>query len=161
MKTDPLQYDKWIEEALRGVIRRALAKTAAEGLPGEHHFYIAFNTGAAGVAMPEFLKAQHPGEMTIVLQNQFEDLIVGDDSFTVTLKFGGKPQRLQIPLKAVVSFTDPSVNFGLHLKPGKTAGGGAGVQREGEADSGAAGGEDGEEEEKMGEVIALDTFRKK
>jgi len=167
MTLEPLRYDKWIEEALRSVIRRTLAYVAAEGAPGEHHFYITFRTGDDGVRIPQHLRAQYPDEMTIVLQNQFEDLEVDRDVFLVTLRFGGKSERLRVPLSAVTAFADPSVNFGLQLK--MTAFSSATEQADGPPEP-KAGSNDvaaepddapGEDETKTGQVIALDTFRKK
>ena len=116
MDQDPFQYDIWIEEALKSVIRRSLDYAAENGLPGEHHFYLSYRTDVEGVEIPAYLKAEHPEEMSIVLQHQFDELIVNEDAVWVTLKFRGKPERLRIPFEAMVSFADPSVNFGLQLK---------------------------------------------
>ncbi|MBM3733758.1 MAG: hypothetical protein FJW24_09920 [Acidimicrobiia bacterium] len=116
MTDDPLRYDLWIEDVFRSVVRRALEHTAKQGLPGDHHFYITFRTEAPGVRMPAYLKAQHPLEMTIVLQFQFDGLTVGDDGFSVALGFKGRRETLHIPFAAVSSFADPSVNFGLQFK---------------------------------------------
>ncbi|MCC7016829.1 MAG: hypothetical protein IT564_06465 [Rhodospirillales bacterium] len=116
MTDDPLRYDLWIEDAFRSVVRRALEYTATRGLPGDHHFYITFRTGSPGVRMPGYLKAQHSLEMTVVLQFKFDDLAVDDDGFSVTLSFKGKRENLYIPFAAVSSFADPSVNFGLQFK---------------------------------------------
>jgi hypothetical protein len=112
---DPIRYDQWLEEALRGVVRRALEHTRDNGLVGEHHYYITFDTDADGVQMPDHLRALHPNDMTIVLQNQFEYLDVDDDGFGVTLRFSGRPARLVVPFSALTAFADPSVNFGLQL----------------------------------------------
>ncbi len=167
MTTDPLRYDKWIEEALRSVIRRTLAYVAAEGPPGEHHFYVTFRTGEDGVRIPQHLRTQYPDEMTIVLQNQFQDLEVDRDVFLVTLKFAGKSERLRIPLSAVTAFADPSVNFGLQLKVNALAAnkedGAAQSEPEAGSNDVAADPYDmpTEDDKKTGEVIALDTFRKK
>ena len=116
MTDDPLRYELWIEDAFRSVVRRALDHTAAHGLPGDHHFYITYRTEAPGVRMPAYLKAQHPQEMTIVLQFKFDDLTINDDGFSVGLSFKGKRENLYIPFAAVSSFADPSVNFGLQFK---------------------------------------------
>ena len=173
MTTDPLRYDKWIDEALRGVIRRVLVHTAAECLPGDHHFYITFRTKTDGVALPGHLLAEHPDEMTIVLQHQFDDLVVDEDALQVTLYFKGKGERLRVPLDAVTAFADPSVNFGLELKtikvPGKALDRASGTEDLPPAADAPAG--DGEainpdndqsaKDDKMGQVIALDAFRKK
>jgi uncharacterized protein len=115
MATDHIRYDVLARDALRGVLRRVLTDAAEHGLPGEHHFFITFDTCADGVRMSARLKASYPDEMTIVLQHQFWDLAVGDDDFEVGLAFNGIPERLHIPLKAVKAFLDPSVQFGLQF----------------------------------------------
>jgi uncharacterized protein len=113
-----LPYDRWAEEALRAVVRDALAHVAAEGLPGEHHFYVTFRTDAPGVVMPTHLRARFPQEITIVLQNKFWDLAVdrAADRFSVGLSFGGVPATLSVPFGAVTGFADPHVNFGLRFE---------------------------------------------
>ncbi len=115
MVDEGLQYDRMVEGALRGVVRQALDVAARKGLPGAHHFYVTFRTRAPGVAIPEFLLAQYPEEMTIVLQHQFRDLIVDKDGFSVTLSFGGRPAVLVVPFSALAAFVDPSVRFGLQF----------------------------------------------
>jgi len=155
---DLLRYDKMVETALRGVVREALARTVASGLPGTHHFYITFKTRYPGVAMSNTLQAQYPEEMTIVLEHQFWELEVEEERFAVTLSFQGKPERVSVPFEAVTSFTDPSVKFGLQFQPGE------GVapppapepaaEDKKETDKGGRGG-------KTGEVVTLDSFRKK
>jgi hypothetical protein len=155
MTTSELPYDRWLEDALRGVIRRALTHTAEYGLPGAHHFYITFATGAEGVELPSELRTKYPEEMTIVLQHQFWDLTVQHDLVSVTLKFQGRPSRLVIPLSAITAFGDPSVNFGLQLKT---------LSAEDEERRGGGARETAERaegERASGQVIALDTFRKK
>jgi len=125
MSDSQFPYETWVEDALRGVLRRALTRVAAEGLQGEHHFYINFRTDFDGVEMPGFLRAKYPEEITIVLQHQFEDLRVDDRGFSVGLYFSGRRQQLHVPFDAVTSFADPSVNFGLQIgvvNPGVTVG---------------------------------------
>jgi len=92
-----------------------LEHAAAQGLPGEHHFYLTFRTAHAGVGLSPGLHARYPGEMTIVLEHQFWDLAVGEDAFSVTLRFGGAPERLHVPFAALVSFADPGAEFGLRF----------------------------------------------
>jgi hypothetical protein len=118
---DELQYDVMVESALRGVVRQALQQVAHSGLPGEHHFYITFRTEHSGVEMSPDLRAQYPGEMTIVLQYQFWDLDVGAESFSVTLSFNNRSEHLHVPFDAVVAFADPSVRFGLQFDAGESA----------------------------------------
>lgn len=116
--TDLIGYESLQQEALRGVIRAALAMAAGpNGLPGEHHFYISFRTQAPDVAIPEELRSRYPDDMTIVLQNQFWDLNPGDTAFSVTLQFNGQPKSLFIPYAAITRFYDPSVRFLLQLPP--------------------------------------------
>jgi uncharacterized protein len=115
MPIDHLRYDLLTQDALRGVIRSVLTDAATKGLPGEHHFFITFDTRAEGVQISSRMKAKYPQEMTIVLQHQFWDLKVTDDDFEVGLAFNGIPERLHIPLKAVKAFHDPSVQFGLQF----------------------------------------------
>ena len=167
-----LCYDVWIEEALRRVIERALTSATEHGLPGDHHFYITFKTGGDGVEVPSYLRAEHPDEMTIVLQHQFENLIVDSNGFAVSLRFKGKPEQMVIPYSAITSFADPSVNFGLQLKTVSMddedlpALGGDGDENYHEAVEKLAVMEDNDDsadhdKPKTGEVIALDTFRNK
>src|SRR5690242_21887999 len=113
MAQDLFQYDKMVENALRGVVRDALRRAAEEGLRGNHHFYLGFATHMPGVTIPEYLRARYAAEMTIVLQHQFWDLEVGEESFSVTLSFQKQLERLTIPFAAIRSFADPSVNFAL------------------------------------------------
>jgi len=155
---DLLRYDKMVESALRGVVREALARTAASGLPGTHHFYITFKTRFPGVKISDSLVAQYPDEMTIVLEHQFWDLEVEEERFAVTLSFQSKPERIFIPFEAVTSFSDPSVKFGLQFQPGDAA------LPSSAAALPAAKLEEKKKPEKpgkTGEVVALDSFRKK
>src|SRR5262249_2994681 len=105
------------QDAMRGVVRTVLADAAAKGLPGDHHFFISFDTQADGVRLSPRLKAQYPKEMTIVLQHQFWDLVVNSQGFEVGLSFNGVPGRLTVPCLAIRGFVDPSVQFGLQFAP--------------------------------------------
>ena len=116
MAQDLFDYPKMVETALRGVMRQALARTAREGLPGDHHFYVTFRTRAPGVGLPAYLLSKFPDEMTIVLQHQFRALEVGEDAFAVNLSFQSRSERLKVPFAAVTTFADPSVNFGLQFQ---------------------------------------------
>ena len=175
MDSDPFRYDAWIEEALRGVIRRSLTYASENGLPGDHHFYLTFRTDddAEGVEVPGYLRGEHPEEMTIVLQHQFDEMIVNEDAVWVTLRFNGKPERLRIPFDTMISFADPSVKFGLQLKMSNELEEDISLEHpeahNADADAGTEmdTGTDGETGKKApaakgtGEVIALDAFRKK
>ncbi|MFG1479970.1 ClpXP protease specificity-enhancing factor SspB [Xanthobacter sp. V4C-4] len=116
MSVDHIRYDLLAQEALRSVVRRVLLDVAKDGLPGEHHFYISFDTRAPGVRLSQRMREKYPEEMTIVLQHQFWDLTVTDASFEVGLSFGGIPEKLLIPFSALKGFFDPSVKFGLQFE---------------------------------------------
>ena len=111
-----IDYGNLMHVAMRGLIQTVLKEVAAEGLPGAHHFYITFDTTAEDVDMPDWLRQRYPGEMTIVLQHWFEDLVVTDDGFSITLNFGDHPVRMSIPFDALRTFVDPSVEFGLRFE---------------------------------------------
>lgn len=121
MSEDLLRYDILIQDALRGAVKKILAEVGRTGLPGEHHFYIAFDTTAPGVRISSRLKERYPQEMTIVLQHQFWDLAIGEHAFEVGLSFGGVAEKLLVPYSAIKGFFDPSVQFALEFDPGKTA----------------------------------------
>jgi uncharacterized protein len=116
MAVDHIRYDLLAQEALRGVLRTVLSDAAKNGLPGDHHFFVTFDTCADGVRLSQRMRAQYPKEMTIVLQHQFWDLVVSEEAFEVGLSFGGVPERLSIPFAAVKGFVDPSVQFGLQFE---------------------------------------------
>ena len=112
-----IPYDEIVQEALRDVVGRVLGEVERSGgLPGDHHFYITFNTRLPGVAIPKHLAERFPDEMTIVLQHRFWDLKVGQDGFSVGLSFGGVPSTLQVPFAAVTDFVDPAVDFSLKFQ---------------------------------------------
>ncbi len=113
-----IPYDEIVQEALRAVVGRVLGQIIAAGgsLPGDHHFYITFKTGAPGVSIPSHLRERFPDEMTIVLQNKFWDLGVDDQGFTVGLSFNQLPAKLDIPFSAITAFVDPAVDFGLQFQ---------------------------------------------
>ncbi|WP_159977077.1 MULTISPECIES: SspB family protein [unclassified Novosphingobium] len=113
-----IPYDEIVQEALRAVVGRVLGQVEAAGgvLPGSHHFYITFKTGAPGVSIPADLRARFPDEMTIVMQNKFWDLGVSDRGFTVSLSFNQMPAKLDIPFSAITAFVDPAVDFGLQFQ---------------------------------------------
>jgi hypothetical protein len=161
---DELRYDRMVESALRGVVREALAQVAEKGLPGDHHFYLTFVTNHRGVAIPEYLRQKYPQEMTIVLQHQFFGLEVCEDRFSVSLSFSSKTERLVIPLAAITTFADPSVNFALQFQSAKE-----GIEDEKDEASETAE-EPAEADAKASaeampadgaKVVALDAFRKK
>ncbi len=163
MAQDLMQYGQMVEDSLRGVVREALQRTATDGLLGEHHFYIGFKTQFPGVVIPNHLGLQYPEEMTIVIQHKFWGLEVSDDAFEITLSFNGQGQHLFIPFLAMTSFLDPSVQFGLQFGQGEE-GESESTGSEAQPDAGALSDPEAEkpskDDEKGGNVVTLDTFRK-
>ena len=115
MAEDHIRYDILAQEALRGVMRKVLAEVARTGLPGSHHFFITFLTGAPGVRISSRLRERYPEQMTIVVQFQYWDLKVSETGFEIGLSFSDVPEKLEIPFSAVRGFYDPSVNFELEF----------------------------------------------
>jgi hypothetical protein len=161
MTDDILRYDLMIEAALRDVVRETVSTVGQNGLPGEHHFYITFLTNFPGVEIPDYLRKQYAEEMTIVLQYQFFGLKLEDDCLHVTLSFNNVKERLVVPIESITTFADPSVNFALQFQSSQDNDG----DEEGEDGAPVAKDEDGNDkppkDEKRGEVISLDMFRKK
>jgi len=158
MTDDPLQYDRLVERALKNVVREALLHVSEHGLPGSHHLYVTFRTDHPDATVPDELRARYPEEMTIVLQYQFWDLIIGEDEFEVTLSFNDRQQRLVVPFAAVNAFADPSVNFALQFQPAEATAASDDAAAAPEEADGAAAGDAGETDDN---IIPLDTFRKK
>lgn len=153
--TRGIDYGNLMHQAMRGLIRSVLEEVAEHGLPGAHHFFITFDTTHPDVAIADWLHERYPTEMTVVLQHWFTGLEVTEDGFTVTLNFGNAPEPLVIPFDSVLTFVDPSVEFGLRFES----------QHDDEEED-----EEGDEEEETGEtggaprpeaeVVSLDQFRK-
>ncbi len=115
MAVDYIRYDILTQDALRSVVRTVLADAAAKGLPGDHHFFISFDTRAEGVILSPRLKAEYPRAIKIVLQHQFWDLVVTERAFEVGLAFGGVPERLTVPFAAITRFEDPCASFDIQF----------------------------------------------
>lgn len=116
MTQDLIRYDILVQEALRGVVRKVIGEVAKTGLPGDHHFYVSFDTQHPGVRLSGRLRQRYPTEMTVVLQHQFWDLLVSETHFEVGLSFNGIPEKLYVPFASVKGFVDPSVEFGLQFE---------------------------------------------
>lgn len=113
---DFIDYAKLIDDAMHVIVKQALEKVGKHGLQGGHHFFISFLTQYPGVEVPKALKDQYPDEITIVIQHQFDDLEVTDKSFSVVLSFEHVKEKVSVPFKALTSFADPSVKFGLQFR---------------------------------------------
>ncbi|RRH72206.1 SspB family protein [Falsigemmobacter faecalis] len=111
-----IEYGNLMHQAMRGLIRQVLTEVRQNGLPGEHHFFITFDTTHPDVQIADWLRARYPEEMTIVIQHWFENLEVDEEGFTITLNFGNQPEPMRIPFDALRTFVDPSVEFGLRFE---------------------------------------------
>lgn len=116
MARSGIDYGGMMHRAMQGLIADVLDDVAEHGLPGEHHFFITFDTRDDGVEMADWLRERYPEEMTIVIQHWFDNLNVDDEGFTITLNFGNAPEPLRIPFDALRTFVDPSVEFGLRFE---------------------------------------------
>lgn len=114
--TREIDYGNLMHDAMRGLIRTVLRDVAENGLPGAHHFFITFDTTHPDVRLADWLAERYPGDMTVVMQHWFDDLEIDEDGFSVTLNFGDSPETLYIPLDAIRTFVDPSVEFGLRFE---------------------------------------------
>ncbi len=150
-----IDYGKLMHHAMRGLIQTVLEDVQQNGLPGEHHFFITFDTGHPDARLADWLKERYPEEMTVVMQHQYDDLEVTDEGFSITLSFGDAPEPLYIPYDSIETFVDPSVEFGLRFE-----------SQDGDEDDGPEPPEDDpdggepEPEHHDAEVVSLDRFRK-
>ena len=113
---DTIDYGNLMHRAMRTLIRQVLEGVAQDGLPGNHHFFITLGTRYPGVEMADWLRDRYPDEITVVIQNWFDNLTVDEDGFAITLNFGNQPEPLYIPFDAISTFVDPSVEFGLRFE---------------------------------------------
>lgn len=147
-----IDYGNLMHRAMRGLIQTVLKDVADHGLPGNHHFFITFDTKADGVQIADWLRARYPDEMTVVIQHWFENLTVTDEGFSVTLNFGNSPEPLVIPFDAVRTFVDPSVEFGLRFETHE--------EDDEDEDDGDDPDDDPPSPPHEAEVVRLDKFRK-
>ncbi|MBZ4690291.1 MAG: hypothetical protein JG765_1542 [Cereibacter sp.] len=150
-----IDYGNLMHRAMRGLIQSVLTDVSEHGLPGAHHFFITFDTNHPDVAIADWLRQRYPTEMTVVIQHWFENLVVTDEGFTVTLNFGNQPEPLVIPFDSVRTFVDPSVEFGLRFETHED-------DEEAEDDEGDLEEDDGDDEPPRhdAQVVSLDKFRK-
>lgn len=111
-----IDYGNLMHRAMRGLIQEVLTDIAENGLPGEHHFFITFDTMHPDVEIADWLSDRYPGDMTVVIQHWFDNLVVTDEGFSITLNFGENPEPLYIPYDSIQTFVDPSVEFGLRFE---------------------------------------------
>lgn len=158
--TDTLDYGSLMHRAMRGLIFNVLEQVRDHGLPGNHHFFITFDTTHPDVQLADWLKDRYPAEMTVVIQHWFDNLVVREDGFSITLNFGDQPEPIQIPFDAIETFVDPSVEFGLRFENQDMDE----IEDEAEADEAEPSAEATETSDEAprqeAEVVSLDQFRR-
>ncbi|MFZ1725495.1 MAG: ClpXP protease specificity-enhancing factor SspB [Albidovulum sp.] len=148
--TKSIDYGNLMHSAMRGLIMEVLSMVEQDGLPGDHHFFITFDTRHPDAELADWLRERYPEEMTVVMQHWYDGLAVDDDGFAITLNFGDAPEPLYIPFDAIHTFVDPSVEFGLRFE----------TQDSDDSDNDDVEGDDDAEEPKNAEVVSLDKWRK-
>lgn len=155
-----IDYGNLMHRAMRGLITEVLRDIEKNGLPGDHHFFITFDTRHEDARLADWLKDRYPQDMTIVMQHWYDGLKVDPAGFAITLNFGDQPEPLYIPFDAVRTFVDPSVEFGLRFETHDSDD----EDDEEEDDDGAPMESDVEPDEaparKDAEVVSLDKWRK-
>lgn len=151
--TDSINYTQMMQKAMQGLMIDVLKNISKDGLPGNHHYFITFNTQSDGVIIADWIKERYPEEMTIVIQHWFDNLEVNDNKFSITLNFGDNPENLTIPWASVSTFVDPSVEFGLRFEDDN--------QDQIPESKMVIIDEDDDDEKKDAEIVSLDSFRKK
>ena len=150
--TDTINYAQMMQKAMQSLMIDVLKKISKNGLPGNHHYFISFDTKSEGVIVADWIKERYPEEMTIVIQHWFDNLEVNDNNFSITLNFGDNPENLTIPWASVSTFVDPSVEFGLSFKDDN---------QDQIPESKMVIIDEDDDEKKDAEIVSLDSFRKK
>lgn len=158
--TRTIDYGNLMHRAMRGLIQNVLQDVAENGLPGEHHFFITFDTGHPDVELADWLADRYPGEMTVVMQHWYDNLEVTDEGFSITLNFGDAPEPLYIPYDAIKTFVDPSVEFGLRFENHDDDSANGDVLAPATLELATADKGDKPAKEKNADVVSLDSFRK-
>ncbi|MCY4152323.1 MAG: ClpXP protease specificity-enhancing factor SspB [Aestuariivita sp.] len=155
--TIEIDYAELLRGALQTSIRKLLKDVEKNGLPGQHHFFITFDTRHPSVKMSDRLRNRYAGEMTVVLQNWYEDLVVKNKFFSVILNFDDKPSRITVPFEAIVTFVDPFAEIGLRFYAEENKPSTYGLELK-SSDNKAA--EEKKSPESLGKVLSLEEFRK-
>lgn len=150
-----IDYGTLMHKAMRSLILEVLTDVSSNGLPGNHHFFITFDTMHPDVEIADWLSDRYPGEMTIVIQHQYDSLNVTDQGFSITLSFGDMPEPLYVPYDAIKTFVDPSVEFGLRFESQDDE-----DESAPEAPMDVMAEDDDDAPKKDADVVSLDQFRK-
>ena len=115
-----INYQKILNKNMINVLKDILINIRDNGLFNNNHLYITFLTKHKKVDIPDWIQKKYPNEMTIVIQYEYYDIIVNRNDFLITLSFNGIKVELKIHYESIISFADPSANFGLKLVEKKT-----------------------------------------
>ena len=154
MSSRTIEYGNLMHDAMRGLIRKVLLDVQENGLPGEHHFFITFDTLHPDVEIADWLSDRYPSEMTVVMQHWYDGLDVGEEGFSITLNFGDSPEPLYIPYESIRTFVDPSVEFGLRFETQDSDEPADMVEVDDDDEPGPS------DAPKEAEIVSLDKFRK-
>ena len=155
--TDTINYAQMMQKAMQSLMIDVLKKISKNGLPGNHHYFISFDTKFEGVVVADWIKERYPEEMTIVIQHWFDNLEVNTNNFSITLNFGDNPENLTIPWNSISTFVDPSVEFGLRFEDEANEDIDA-VEEIPESKMVII---EDDDENNVAEIVSLDSFRKK
>ena len=155
--TDTINYAQMMQKAMQSLMIDVLKEISKNGLPGNHHYFISFDTKFEGVVVADWIKERYPEEMTIVIQHWFDNLEVNADNFSITLNFGDNPENLTIPWNSISTFVDPSVEFGLRFEDEANEDIDA-VEEIPESKMVII---EDDDENNVAEIVSLDSFRKK
>ena len=159
--TQGFDYDFLVEDSLKNVVKKVLKITSETGLIGNSHFFITFNGNDPSIIVPPELKNADNSEIKIIIQHQFWDLKTSENHFEVTLSFSGEKKNISVPFKAITSFTDPSVGFGLQFKIEDNLKNTSLSKIESSDDNKPAIKNLDDADLKSGEIVSLDEFRDK
>lgn len=106
-----IEYKKFLNECMLEFVKKVLARIQHENLYWDQLIYISYKTNHPAVILPLKTKQAYPKEITIVLQHQFENLIVKDTGFSLTVSFDGIKEAIYIPFDSLISFVDSSNNY--------------------------------------------------
>ena len=155
--TDTINYAQMMQKAMQSLMIDVLKKISKNGLPGNHHYFISFDTKFEGVVVADWIKERYPEEMTIVIQHWFDNLEVNADNFSITLNFGDNPENLTIPWNSISTFVDPSVEFGLRFEDEANED----IDTVEEIPESKMVIIEDDDENNIAEIVSLDSFRKK
>ena len=116
-----IEYQKILNKNMINVLKDILINIRDNGLSNNNHLYITFLTNHKNVELPNWIKQKYPDEMTIVIQYEYDDLKVNKNNFSISLSFQDIMVNLKIDYDSILSFADPSENFGLILQKNKIA----------------------------------------